>query len=431
MFRISMLLILLPLLAGATSLRLEGDHAWLEAEGAPLPKVLRLFEERGVEVLIDPSLELGRVSGNWEDAKVDRLIQQLVAPNSYLLEWKRMEGPLGELFQISSIRIFSDGKMSAARPLSPKQKLLDVVEGASGKKYIRSEILVGFAQGTTLGDLKALLSKLGGTVIEVIDPPGLYRIKLNDNMSVEEALELALAQKGVRAAQPNLAFENGVNEPVALPGAGTGINLQLQPGETAIAVFDSGLDPRYADLSVIRGTYDAINPDAEISDPTGHGTLVALVASGVVVPVGSDPAQTGVPVLAVRVFDENGMTSSTTVMQAINFAIDSGVGIINMSFGTYDDIGFIESAVEYATAQGVVITVAAGNDGLDKSTNPAASPATLSIGATNPDGSIADYSNRGSSVNTYETGTVEFNGKLHYGTSFASPRAAYDLAVQK
>ncbi len=38
------ILLLYPLLVSAATLRLEGDRAWLEAEGTPLPKVLQLFE---------------------------------------------------------------------------------------------------------------------------------------------------------------------------------------------------------------------------------------------------------------------------------------------------------------------------------------------------------------------------------------------------
>ena len=125
-------ILLLPLVSSAATLRMEGDRAWLEVNGAPLSKVLQLFEQRGVEVLIDPSLELGRVSGDWENTKVDRLIGQLASPNSYLLEWKKVRGPLGELYQIDSIRIYSDGNLSAARPLSAKAKVLDVVEGKNG-----------------------------------------------------------------------------------------------------------------------------------------------------------------------------------------------------------------------------------------------------------------------------------------------------------
>lgn len=423
-----MLLLFLPLLAWPASLRLEGDRVWLDGDGSSLVKVLALFEQCGVEVLIDPSLEMDRVTGDWENAQLERVISQLVSPHSYLLEWKRVKGPLGDLDQLASIRIFSDGKESAVKRLSEGRTVLDVVEGAGGIKYIRGEIMIGFAEGATEKDLNALLEKLGGTVIEVINPPGLYRIKIGDQLSVEKAMAIALAQDKVKGAEPNRAFSSAGNPAVPVTGSRVGMNLNLVPGETPIAVFDSGLDPRYADLPYIRGVYNALDPGAEMTDPSGHGTLVSLIASGALTPLGADPSDgVGVPVVVVRVFDENGMTSSAILMNAIDFSLSSGVPIINMSFGTYEDIGFLDSAVMYAADQGMRIFVAAGNDGLDAAVNPASNPATISIGATDENGNIAGYSN--TQADEFLPGSVIYDGKEWKGTSFASPYAAYKMAT--
>ena len=420
---------LIPLVVPAATLRLEGDHAWLDADETPLSNVLKLFEQRGVEVLIDPSLDLGRVTGQWENAKIDRLIGQLVSPHSYLIEHKRISGPLGELYQLSTIRIYSDGNLSSARPLTAGGRVLDIVEGPDGTMYVRSEIMLGFKEGATAAALKALLEKIGGTVIEVIDPPGLYRIKLNEGMSVEDALAVAAADDKVELSEPNLAFSSAANPTVPISGTQAGINLNLVPGETAIAVFDSGLDPKYADLPYIRGVYNALDPTEDMTDPTGHGTLVSLIASGAITPLGEEASEVGVPILAVRVFDENGMTSSDTIMNAINYALGSDVKVINLSFGTYDDIGFIENAVQYAAQQGVTIFVASGNDGLDIAANPASSPATISVGATDKHGNVASYSN--TEANIYAPGSAMYDGRIHHGTSFASPFAAHTFALQK
>lgn len=410
----------------AASLRIEGERAWLKADGAPLSDILQLFEQRGTKILIDPSLELGRITGEWENAKVERLVDQLVTPNSYSIQWKVVDSPLGELFQISSIRVFGDSA-AAVRAISDSARVLDIVEGANGVKYVRGEIMVGFAEGATITDLNALLKKLNGTVIEVIDPPGIYRIKLNEGMSVEQAMKVANEHDGVNEAEPNLAFPNLGIPNVPISGTHAGMNLGLAPGETAIAVFDSGLDPRYKDMDFIRGTYDALNPSAEISDPTGHGTLVSLIASGAITPLGEAAGDTGAPILAVKVFDENGMTSADILMGAVNYAVNSGIEVINLSFGTYEEIGFLEDAVQYAASQGIAVFVASGNDGLDKAVNPAASPVTVSIGATDEFGNIADYSN--TKADAFVSGTVEYDSKLHYGTSFANPYAAYRYAT--
>jgi hypothetical protein len=420
-------MLLLTLSVHGASLRIEGERAWLNAEGTPLSKVLQLFEQRGANVLIDPSLELGRVEGEWENTTVERLINQLVAPNSYSIQWKKVNSPLGELYQVSTIRVFGDSA-SAVRPMTSKSRVLDVVEGTNGVQYVRGEIMVGFKEGSTISDLNALLKKLNGTVIEVIDPPGLYRIKLNDDISVEEAMKIAGDHPSVDGAEPNLAFPHPGNPNVPISGTHAGMNLGLAPGETAIAVFDSGLDPKYKDMDFIRGTYDALNPGAETSDPSGHGTLVSLIASGAITPLGEAVGDTGAPVLAVRVFDENGMTSSDVLMGAVNYAINSGIGVINLSFGTYENVGFLEDAVQYAASKGVAIFVASGNDGLDKAVNPAASSATVSIGATDEFGAIAGYSN--TEADAFVSGTVMYDAKRHYGTSFANPYAAYRYATQ-
>ena len=169
-----------PLLVSAATLRLEGDRAWLESQGAPLSEVLRLFEQRGVEVLIDPSLQLNRGLGEWENTKVDRLIGQLVSPNSYLLEWRRMDSPLGELYQIASIRIYSTGNPATAQPLSNKRKVLDIVEGKDGVKYILEDnswllirpsgtepVLRVYAEGSSEEMVQALLT-FGESIAESV-----------------------------------------------------------------------------------------------------------------------------------------------------------------------------------------------------------------------------------------------------------------------
>ena len=107
--KIAILFLFLPLLSMAASLRMEGDRAWLNAEGTPLPKVLELFERCGVEVMVDPSIEFDRVSGSWENAKLERIILLLASPNSYVVEWEQVKGPLGRFYRLSSIRIFSAG----------------------------------------------------------------------------------------------------------------------------------------------------------------------------------------------------------------------------------------------------------------------------------------------------------------------------------
>ncbi|MBN2162640.1 MAG: S8 family serine peptidase [Pontiellaceae bacterium] len=424
------LLFLLPLAAWSASLRMEGDRVWLDGGGASLVKVLRLFEECGVEVLIDPSLELDRVTGSWENARMERVIAQLAGPNTYLLEWKRIKGPLGDFDQLDTIRIFSDGSRSSVERLSKDRKVLDVVEGAGGIKYIRGEIMVGFAEGATEKDLNALLAKLSGTVIEVINPPGVYRIRIGEGLTVEEAIAIALAQDKVDGAEPNRAFSRIDSASIPLTGTIDGINLHLQSGETAVAVLDSGLDPQYADLPFIRGTYNAVDPSDSIYDPSGHGTLTSLIASGALTPEGADAATSGVPVLSIMAFDENGMTSSDIIYRALDYASNSDVSIVSMSWGSDIDSSFLETAMNYAASLGVTLYASAGNEPTGTLIYPAGYESVIAVGGLNPDGSVWENSNYGDFVQIWEPAIANFNGQTYAGTSISSPYAAFLAALK-
>jgi hypothetical protein len=427
LFLIGMLL--LPLLSSGSSLRMEDDRVWLEGGDASVVKVLGLFERCGVDVRVDPSIEFGRVSGSWENTKLERVISQLVSPNNYLLGWEQVTGPLGKFYRLASIQIFPDSKGAAVQKLSEGRKVLDVVVGKDGVKYIRGEILVGFKAGATEKDLKALLEKLGGTVIEVIDPPGLYRIRISDVMSVEDALAIALAEALVDSAEPNLAFARLDSAGVPLTGTSEGVNLQLQPGESAIAVLDSGLDPQYANLAFIRGTYNAIDPSDSIYDPTGHGTLTSLIASGAVTPTGAEATDTGVAVLSIMTFDENGMTSSDTILRALDYAANSGVSSISMSWGSETDSSFMELAMDYAAASGITLYASAGNEPTGTEVYPAGYDSVIAVGGLNSDGTVWESSNYGDFVSTYELSQASFEGQTYTGTSISSPYAAFKAAL--
>jgi thermitase len=195
-----------------------------------------------------------------------------------------------------------------------------------------------------------------------------------------------------------------------------------------VAVFDSGLDPRYTSLSVVRGTYDAIDPSADISDSMGHGTLSTLVAAGVITPVGAAPAETGVPVLAIRTFDENGMTSADTLMRALEYAANSGAEIVNMSWGSEVNSAFMETAMNYAAQNGMVLFASAGNEPTGTLIYPAGYSSVNAVGGLNPDGSRWENSNYGDFVELYEPAKAFFNGQGYSGTSIASPYAAYKAA---
>ena len=272
-------------------MQLHGDRASLQANEESRRSIAEFFLAQGVNVVLDPALAENKITGEWKHIPVSRLVEQLAYPNNYVVSWKRMETPLGALDLVSRILIMGEGAPDDVMISNRKRRTLDVVVGSDGMRYVRGEIMVGFQAGSSMKELKALLQRVGGTVLEVIDPPGLYRIKIKAGMRMEEALAEAQLSVGVEKAEPNRVFSNDKMTAVSLSENPSGVNLNLEAGDRAIAVFDSGIDPAYQDLPFMLKAYNAIDPGAAVDDPTGHGTLVALIASGAIVPEGM-PANT-------------------------------------------------------------------------------------------------------------------------------------------
>ena len=118
--------------------------------------------------------------------------------------------------------------------------------------------------------------------------------------------------------------------------------------------MDSGLHSDYENSPFVQAAYDAVSPGAEVSDELGHGTQMALIAAGAVNPLGagsSTPA--GSPVVAIRAFDDNGFTSTYTLMRGIDYAIEKGSRVLSLSWGSETSSALLASAVRYATAKGI------------------------------------------------------------------------------
>jgi minor extracellular serine protease Vpr len=129
-------------------------------------------------------------------------------------------------------------------------------------------------------------------------------------------------------------------------------------------------------------------------DLVGHGSHTAGVAGGARVDLSGSGRReitiSGVApkawigdyrVFAPRAFDDN-------IIAAIEAAVEDGMDVVNMSFGSPPVGDPLQDAIIHATenaiAAGVVATISAGNDGTDPSTIafPAAAPHAIAVGAS-------------------------------------------------
>lgn len=160
-----------------------------------------------------------------------------------------------------------------------------------------------------------------------------------------------------------------------------------------IAVIDSGIDARHPELAnSIADNFDALGSK---EGPHVHGTGIAgaIVAHGRL--MGSAPAAR---ILAIRAFGAapNGAESTSfLIIKGLNYAVEHGAQIVNMSFAGRRD-PLIERAIAATASRGVLMVAASGNAGAKSPPlYPAANPNVIAVSATDAQDRLFTAANRG------------------------------------
>lgn len=201
-----------------------------------------------------------------------------------------------------------------------------------------------------------------------------------------------------------------------------------------VAVIDSGVDGSHPDLAaaMIQGKNtrtDRGDYSSPASDDNGHGTHVAgIIAARANNGKGIAGVAPAAQIMPVKALDADGSGWMADVIEGIVWAAQNGADVINMSLGG-PDADFSANAVEFAQSRGVVVVAAAGNEGSNTPMYPAALPGVVSVAALDDDGSVANYSNYGDTIDIAAPGTqivstVPGGYSAMSGTSMAAPHVA-------
>ena len=224
---------------------------------------------------------------------------------------------------------------------------------------------------------------------------------------------------------------------IDLTGASDAIEDGITGSGTTIAIVDTGIDPDHETLAenVVGGyaTEEAACGDCEVpwDDDEGHGTHVAGTAAAAQNGVGVVGVAPEADLLGVKVLGGDGSGSFAEVAEGIEWSVDNGADVINLSLGGPES-DVVGDAIEYAEANGVVPVAAAGNSGpcSDCVGYPAAEPGAIAVSSTDESDSLSFFSSTGPEVDIAAPGSsVESTlpgddyGSLS-GTSMASPHVA-------
>lgn len=175
--------------------------------------------------------------------------------------------------------------------------------------------------------------------------------------------ELITLLKGGAFDSSGLAFrDNSTAGKLADARGHMGVDDVTEDGSgITLAVLDSGCNTA-SDSSVfgtrIQKAKNFVNGNTGVSaveDPLKHGTWCASAA------VGSSGVAPGADLLIGKVMQDDGSGDTADIVSGIRWAVDNGADIISMSLGAPIYSEKLTSALEYATANGVVVVAAAGN----------------------------------------------------------------------
>lgn len=251
-----------------------------------------------------------------------------------------------------------------------QKEVVNNAKPAPADGYIVKLVDESFADGLTCisaddglyrAENKEQLEEIPGEALGYCEPD--YKLSMLEDTSVNDTLY-------VNGAQWNL--EN-MNVPAAWAKG------QFGDGVT-VAVIDSGLygaadgeSHEDIDPAKVVSPYNAISGGTNVSDDHGHGTFVAgMIIANTNNSAGIAGIMPNVKLMPIKVSTKDRDASISDVIKAIEYAVDNGADIINMSLGTNDFSEALKTACDNAVEKGVIIVAAAGNDGSSKPCYPAA-----------------------------------------------------------
>jgi thermitase len=310
-----------------------------------------------------------------------------------------------------------------------------VSSAAAESSQVAGQIMVKFRDGrAAAGVLRGHgLSEgpgIGSTGAQLIKVPEGREFQLIEALSRNPAVEYAEPDQMVRAATDDQYFPrqyalqnegqsfNNTKDSFTVAQGTADADVDAVEAWTVttgsgigVAVLDSGVATDNPDITpkvVARANFTTARNN---EDNYGHGTHVAgIVAATADNSIGVAGVCPGCTILAGKVLSDTGMGSSSGLANGINWAVNSGAKVINMSLVVGASLT-LEAAVNNAWSKGVVLVAAAGNGGNQTMTYPAAYPNVIAVGATDNNDAKASFSTYGDTwvdvaapgVNVYST----------------------------
>ncbi|WP_232699243.1 S8 family peptidase [Brevibacillus daliensis] len=202
--------------------------------------------------------------------------------------------------------------------------------------------------------------------------------------------------------------------------------------DVVVAVVDTGVDLGHPEFQgkLVKG-YNVLTDTNQPQDDNGHGSHVAgIIAARTNNRDGIAGISWNSKIMPIKAIGADGSGTALDIAIGIEWAVDHGAKVINLSVGNYAPSAALKQACTYANQKNVVLVAATGNDSTDQPSFPAAYPEVIGVGAVDNKNQLAEFSNYGAPVSVVAPG-VDIPSTYIYkdyaalsGTSMACPHVA-------
>ena len=301
-------------------------------------------------------------------------------------------------------------------------------------RFVDNEVVLQFAPGTTQQQIDDMARRFGLSLSTQQDigvlGRSIFTFRLGNGETVRDVIAAIEAGGFGAAVQPNYTFGLSQDQNVQVASLGDpaqyiveklqlGAVHRISKGDhVLVALIDSKIDTEQPDIAgAVTDEFDAgCGVDAA---PDPHGTGMAGAIASHLNLLGVAP---GAKLIAICAFGGHGTpeSSSVKIIKGLDYAIQHGAKIVNMSFAGPRDPA-VAQELQIAREKGLVLIGAAGNDGPNSPPlYPGADPNVIAVTATDENDRVFRGANQGEYVALAAPGVDILVPAPHSGVQFTT-----------
>ncbi len=283
----------------------------------------------------------------------------------------------------------ADGK------ISPEVESVIAEAAVSGKEGRINVIVESYS------DVSSAVKKSKGKVTGKAD---VGKLKFSEVEISPDRIERLAENSEVEKIYPTYTYYPTLAESVPLTNAKAFWDAGYKGSGVKVAVLDTGIDKAHPMLAGKVVAERDFSNSGTANDKIGHGTHVAGIIAGTTASGGSySGIAPEAQLLNARVIGDDEKGSTTSIIEAIDWAVANGADVISMSLGAPTQLdAAMDDAIREAVASGVAVVVSSGNCGKGCPsyrcgayrgvTSPGSSPSSISVGAVDKNRQAACFS---------------------------------------